>query len=184
MKVAEPAPLDTPRDAPAVPLPESYEAFFARMLPRAVGAGRRLLGREEAEDVAVEALARAYVDWARLQRLPHRDGWLLRVAANLAYDHLRADERRRRRRPLSAGGAPADSDPEGDGVVLRRSLMPALLRLPTRQREVVVLGYVVGLPHGEIAAVLGCSTGTVKAHLHRALERLRSELGEHWPDET
>jgi RNA polymerase sigma factor (sigma-70 family) len=161
---------------PAALVPEPYEVYFGRMLPRVVAAGRRLLGREEAEDVAVEALARAYVDWERLRGLPHRDAWTFRVAANLAYDQLRRETRAERRQ---LPPAPAAVEPDGR-VELRRSLVPVLRRLPTRQREVLVLGYVVGLTHGEIAAALGCSAGAVKSHLHRALTRLRAELGEGW----
>ncbi len=57
----------------------------------------RLLGdRGDAEDAAQEALARSHVHWARLH--DHPEGWVVRVATNLAIDRLR-----RRRHPPTAG---------------------------------------------------------------------------------
>ena len=57
----------------------------------------------------------------------------------------------------------------------------ALNQLGERQRAAVVLRYFADLPLAEIAAVMGCATGTVKATLHQALDRLRIELevGDH-----
>jgi RNA polymerase sigma-70 factor (ECF subfamily) len=53
-----------------------------------------------------------------------------------------------------------------------------LQRLPARQKAVFVLRHQEGLPLKDIAATLGISEGTVKAHLHRAVSLLRNELGE------
>jgi RNA polymerase sigma factor (sigma-70 family) len=53
-----------------------------------------------------------------------------------------------------------------------------LARLPRRQRAALVLRYYEGLPDAEIAEVLGCAVGTVRAHISRALATLRTELVE------
>jgi RNA polymerase sigma-70 factor (sigma-E family) len=157
---------------PPAPPTESFETFFDRVLPRAVSTARRLLDdRTSAEDAAVEALARAYADWERLAHLPHRDAWALRVTANVAYDQLR---RQARRRPLES--LPDTSFDAIDTATLRATVVPALKRLSKRQREVVVLVHIGGLTQEEVADVLGCSLGSVKTHSSRALARLRRDL--------
>jgi RNA polymerase sigma factor (sigma-70 family) len=57
-------------------------------------------------------------------------------------------------------------------------VVEALRILSKRQQEVVVLRYIVDLPEGDVARILGMSTGTVGTHLHRALAHLRTFLTE------
>jgi len=152
---------------------ETFEHFFDRLLPRAVALATGLLGdRSAAEDAAVEALARAYVEWDRVRTLTYRDAWVLRVTANVAYDQVRKAGRERRIEP------PAPATDEMDAATLRVTLVPALRKLSRRQREAVVLTHIVGLTNEEVALVLGCTAGTVKVHVHRGLARLRTELGD------
>jgi RNA polymerase sigma factor (sigma-70 family) len=183
----EPEPAGCPvgdRGSPGGTVPdsdESFEAFFDRLLPRAVSVGRRILGsRNDGEDAAVEGLARAYVRWDELSGASYRDAWVLRVTANAAYDQLRRQVRGRRFEP----GEPAPRD-EMQAVDLRRTLVPMLRRLSRRQREVVILSYMVGLSHEEIAGVLSCSIGSVKVHARRGLARLRGDLAglQPWAEE-
>ncbi len=124
--------------------------------------------RAAAEDVAAEALARTYARWSKVSALPYRDGWVLKVATNLAIDRLR-------RRPPDVRPAPAD-DFE-DGVELRLALNAALLTLAPRQREAVALHYLGGLSDREVAQALGISLGSVKTHIHRGIKCLRARLG-------
>jgi RNA polymerase sigma-70 factor (sigma-E family) len=137
----------------------------------------RILGnRSDAEEVAQEALARAYSRWRSVAG--HAEPWVARVAANLAIG------RWRKRRP----SFPLDASPEGvapDAGALaleRHGLVAALTRLPKRQREVVVLRYLADLPEREVAEQLGTSVGAVKQHAHRAVARLRQDLEEVVPD--
>jgi RNA polymerase sigma factor (sigma-70 family) len=51
-----------------------------------------------------------------------------------------------------------------------------LARLPRRQRAALVLRFYEGLPDSEIAEVLGCAVGTVRAHVSRALATLRAQM--------
>jgi RNA polymerase sigma factor (sigma-70 family) len=155
---------ETTQDAEA-----EYDEWFRACFPRAVTIARRVLGPEGAEDAAVEAFAIAFARWKRVRALPYRDGWVLKVAFHEALKHVD------RGRPRSQPGDPYASSE--DEVVLRRTLVQALLRLPRRQREAVALRYLVDLPEREVAAVLGLSTGTVKTHLHRGLAGLRVVLG-------
>jgi RNA polymerase sigma factor (sigma-70 family) len=152
---------------------ETFEAFFDRLLPRALRTTVRLLGTPaSAEDAAVEAFARAYANWERVSTLPHRDAWVLRVAANVACDQLRKATIESRR--VDDLASPTNAT---DTVDLRVTFVPALTKLAPRQREVVVLTHVAGLPRKEVAELLGCSEESVKTHLRRALRRLRADLG-------
>ena len=148
---------------------DGFEEAFDELFPRAVRLATRLLGdRAAAEDVAAEAMARAYARWPKVSTLPYRDGWLLKVATNLAIDRLR-------RRPPEITPAP-----EGDfeeGVELRLALNAALLTLAPRQRQAVALRYLGGLSDREVALALGISLGSVKTHIHRGLNGLRDRMG-------
>lgn len=147
----------------------SFEAAFDELFPRAVRLASRLLGdRAAAEDVAAEALARAYARWPKVSGLPYRDGWVLKVATNLAIDRLR-------RRPLAVTPPPAEVFE--DAVHLRLALNAALLTLAPRQRQAVALRYLGGLSDKEVALALGISLGSVKTHIHRGLTGLRARLG-------
>ena len=150
---------------------DDFENAFDELFPRAFRLARGILGdAAAAEDVAAEALARAYARWARVADLPWRDGWVLRVAANLAIDAVR-----RGRRPVPVPtSAPSAED---EAVVLRLALSAALRALPRRQRQAVALHYLGGLSDGEVAATLGISTGSVKTHISRGVAALRARLG-------
>jgi RNA polymerase sigma factor (sigma-70 family) len=113
-------------------------------------------------------MVRAYANWAKVEGLPHRDGWVLRVAANLAVDRLR------RHPPMVAAGATIDAQ---DAVALRLALSAALAALPRRQRQAVTLRYLGDLSDGEVATALGISLGSVKTHVHRGLAALRLTMG-------
>ena len=63
-------------------------------------------------------------------------------------------------------------------TVERDAVHEALLRLPLRQRTAVVLRFYEDRSERETAAILGVSPGTVKTHVHRALEQLRTLLEE------
>jgi RNA polymerase sigma-70 factor (sigma-E family) len=154
-------------------LPESFTASFAGLYSSAFHAAYRLLGnRQEAEDVAQEACARACLRWARLTKYGDTPRpWVVRVATNLAIDQYR-----RRRRALAKDNlAPVPVDALD---VRRIDLHRALDRLTRRQRDVVVLRYVCDLSEADTAEALGCAPGTVKSHATRGLAALRAALGE------
>lgn len=155
------------------PVTLSFDDAFDDLFRDAYRVAYRLLGsREDASDVAQEALARASVRWARLTGRGDPAPWVVRVATNLALDRWRR-RRTAAAHPFAAGGA-AVADPVDDRVDLHR----ALAALPRRQREVVVLRYVADLPEAAVAHALGCSVGTVKTHASRGLAALREALGE------
>lgn len=147
-----------------------FEGFFRAVFPRAVRVAFRVTGDwDAAEDAAIEALAKAHFRWNRVGTQPWRDLWVLRVTANEAI--------RRIPRPRDELPRVFDTSDPGDDVVIRHTLVAALAALPRRQREVIVLRYLIGLSEIDVATFLVVSHGTVKTHLRRGMDRLRERLG-------
>jgi RNA polymerase sigma factor (sigma-70 family) len=148
---------------------EDFDEAFTTLYPRARTLALRILGSiPEAEDAAAEALARALVRWKAVGQLPHREGWVLRVTANVAIDAAR-----RRRTVAHLEPKALSSD---DQTVLRLTLVAALSALPRRQREAVVLRHLAGFTESEMCAALGVTRNTVKKHLQRGMARLRADF--------
>jgi uncharacterized protein len=162
-------------------------AAFARLIDRhgarAAAVAASILGRTDAEDVVQEAVLAAYLGLDRLRRPERFGGWLSAIAANLARMRLRQrgsqvsfDELGGRRSP--AGEADLRLTPEEavEAAELLERVRSAFGALPPRQRDVALLYYVDGLSCGEIATLLGSSTGAVRVGLHRARRELRRHL--------
>ena len=146
--------------------PQNFETAFPDLYRCAYSAAFTILGRRaEAEDLAQEALARTYLRWEKVAS--YATPFVLRVTTNLVIDKLRRHTMARR-----LFTRPAADEESADRIDLQR----ALLRLPERQRNVVVLRYVCDLPESEVAIVLGCTIGTVKTHASRGLASLRRTL--------
>jgi len=159
-----------------------FEAFFRAAFPKAVAVARRVTGEyAAAEDAAIEALAKAHLRWQRIGPAPWREGWVIRVAVNEAIRRLP------RATPRVGSDAASDNAWTGDPaeeIVQRQALIAALQRLPRRQREVVVLRYLVGLSETQVAGMLDISHGTVKTHLHRAIVGLRKYMDQDLREEA
>jgi RNA polymerase sigma factor (sigma-70 family) len=161
-----------------------FEDRFGPLADLSYRVAFRLVGdRSEAEDLAQEALARAYGRWRTVRG--HDEAWVARVTTNLAIGRWR-----RRRLAAERGATAGDAAllARGDGLrggrpggppearVDRVDLVRALRALPRRQREVVALRYLADRPEAEVADLLGCSAGAVKQHAHRGLAALRARL--------
>jgi RNA polymerase sigma-70 factor (ECF subfamily) len=121
-----------------------------------------------AHEATDEAMTRAYQHWPRVRSMDNPPGWVYRVALNWSRTQLR---RRAIATRLLRHGTSDLSEP-----VVEPGLVGALGHLPMRQREVVVLRYVLDWSEAEITAALGIPRGTVKSRLHRALAHLRQEM--------
>jgi RNA polymerase sigma-70 factor, ECF subfamily len=99
--------------------------------------------------------------------------WIIRVARNVALDHIRAS----RQIPL-AEVRTSDEGSEQVGFERALSLREALARLPVEQREVLVLRHVAGLSPGEIADRLGKTEASIHGLHHRGRTALKAELSE------
>jgi RNA polymerase sigma-70 factor (sigma-E family) len=120
---------------------------------------------EDAKDAVQEALAKAYLVWARIEQ---PDAYLHRLVINAARSSYRA----RRREVLVADPPDAATASDPEAVAARMALAGALRRLPRGQRAVVVLRYCLDLPVAEVAVLLACSAGTVKSQSSKGLAKL------------
>jgi RNA polymerase sigma factor (sigma-70 family) len=154
-----------------------FREAFPRLHERAYQAAFRLLGdRNGAEDVAQEALTRAYVHWARLDE--RREGWVVTTAVNIVLDGFRRDRRWNAFRTSVQNSADGNrTTTVDDDDTQRIDLQRLLAALPKRQRQVAVLRYLEDRPVNEVAELLGCSPGSVKRHAARAAEALRTAFG-------
>jgi RNA polymerase sigma factor (sigma-70 family) len=98
--------------------------------------------------------------------------WMYQIARNARQDHLRKHPEAL---PYEPEMSPATNSPDTVETQQQTELLrKALLMLPEEKREVLVLSRYQELKHEEIAAMLGCETGTVKVRIHRALRELRA----------
>jgi len=147
---------------------------------------RLTAGPADAEDLAAEALLRAFralrgYDAARIRELRLRP-WLLTILRNTARNAARDAARRPGPPPAFEPPELAVTDPTPEQRVesdlAQREWGLLLRRLPEDQRVAVVLRHVEDLPISEIAQILGCREGTAKSHVSRGLTRLRSLLAD------
>jgi RNA polymerase sigma factor (sigma-70 family) len=146
--------------------PSGFDEAFPSLYRRAYQAAFRLTGdRSASEDLAQEALTRAYARWSTLDH--RREGWVVTTTVRLAIGRWRKDGR-----PTRPSGPSGDQ--AFDAVVAERlDLTRLLAALPRRQREVAVLRYLEDRSEREVAELLGCSVGSVKRHASRAADALR-----------
>ena len=150
------------------------EAEFCRALwPRLAASMAYLTGDVGAgEDIAQEALTRAWARWGRVSKLDSPEAWTYRVAVNLARSRRRrqqAEQRALARVGVDAGELAAEV---ADSVAVR----DAVAVLPERMRAALVLRYFADLPVAEVAEVLECAPGTVKSLTSQAIDRLRTVI--------
>jgi RNA polymerase sigma-70 factor (ECF subfamily) len=169
----------------------SFERLVAEQSPRLVNLAYRLTDRrEDAEEIVQEAFFRLHRSLDDFRGESSLGTWLYRTVSRLAIDHLRRERLKRRifffRKdesepdPIEIAVDPAGRGPDRhlQDQQLRQQLRHVLSKLPPRQKSVFVLRHYEELSIKEIAAVLNLEDGTVKTHLHRAVQLLRRELDE------
>jgi RNA polymerase sigma-70 factor (ECF subfamily) len=149
-----------------------FDEFFASNYGRLVVQMYAVTGNlADAEDAVQEAFARASVRWGRIGGYDSPEGWVRRVALNLAFTGLR--RARRLLEVLSRVPAPPPVPPlPADSL----ALVEALKALPLGFRQVLVLHYLADLPVERVAGELGIAVGTAKSRLSRAREALARQL--------
>jgi len=158
-------------------------------------ASRLTRNREEALEVAQEALFRAFRSLASFDVSRSFRNWLFQIAANEARDRYRRARRERAAFEDAAGRAEsattglsettgsAFADPEAgqDRRELRADIMRSLAALSPREREVFVLRDIEELDIRETSRVLGCSSLSVRVHLSSARRKLREAIRRDYP---
>jgi len=135
----------------------------------------------EAEDVAQEAMLRAYRNFHRLRDRERFRAWLVRTAWRLALDRIRAAGRRERRETaaMSADVRNQRGTSAEDVAAARefeRHVAQAMDELPERFRLVMVLAAIEGYNTREVANLTGLPEGTVKSRLFLARKKLAESL--------
>jgi len=158
-----------------------FEERLAECGPLAYRVARGVLRNSaDAEDVAQEALLRAYRRFDRLRDRSRFRAWLVRIAFRLALDRLRSGKRRELRDTLWS--QPEQQPPTATAEDLAASnefqvrLENALAELPEKSRLVLLLAAMEGHTIEEIAGILGISTGTVKSRIFYARKQLAEKL--------
>jgi len=161
-----------------------YEALYRQHCGRVVRLCRLLLDdSQEAQDVVQEV----FLKLARVSEAPNQPrewgAWLTRVTVNACRDRWRSGWWRwwRLRHEVIEEVDVEDGEPTPERAALsgevREQVWGAFRQLPRRQREIFVLRHLEGWSTQEVADAVGVTTGSVKRHLFRAVQRLRKALG-------
>ena len=156
-----------------------WEALLVENAPLAYRVARGVLRNDAgAEDVAQEALLRAY---RRLDRLRERNrfrAWIVRISFRLALDRLRAYKRRQARESqwVFENSRNSTHHRQDDSAEFQRQFDRALDELPEKQRLVVLLAAMEGHSLGEVSVLLAVPVGTVKSRLFFARKTLAEKL--------
>lgn len=157
----------------------AFKTFVAGAADRLLLSAVLLVGGDwgAGEDLLQGAFERTYRQWPRIAD-GQPEAYVRRALVNAATNRWRRLRSRVAEVPLVVDGewtvdVAAVGVDHADRLSLRAGLVHALLSLPPRQRAVLVLRYVEDLPEAEVAAVLGCSVGSVRSQASRGLARLR-----------
>jgi RNA polymerase sigma-70 factor (ECF subfamily) len=153
---------------------ERLREVYAVAYPRLVGQLAGVTGDPaEAEDVVMEAFARAAPRRSSFHDADNPEAWLRTVAVNVARSRWRRMLRWAHLLPELVTPASYADLPED-----RLALLAALRQLPTAQREAIALHHLADLPVAEVAFTLGVPEGTVKARLARGRAALATLLAD------
>lgn len=152
-----------------------FESFYIQTGKRMLSLAYSLTGSwSEAEDLVQEAYTAAHRKWNVVGSYSDPTAWVRRVVTNAAISRWRRLGRELNvRQRLAARADLAATEPEPASELF----LAAVGALPRQQRAVVVLHYSEDQSVDAIAALLGCSAGTVKTQLFRARRTLADRLG-------
>ena len=145
----------------------AHEAILAEV-PKLRAFAISLCGNlDQADDFVQETLLRAWTHIDQFQRGTNMAAWLFTILRN----SLRSNYRKYRREIEDADGSYAErmiTHPEQNGRLEFEELRGALAKLPSDQRETLILVVASGASYEEAAEICGCRVGTIKSRVHRA----------------
>jgi RNA polymerase sigma factor (sigma-70 family) len=147
---------------------QPFETVVARHGPVVLRVCRALLGPGDADDAWSETFLASMKAYPDLPADANVEAWLVTIAHRKAIDILRAAARRAvpTDRVPETAAPPAPDGPDPD-------LVDAVTRLPAKQRHAVAYHYLAGLPHADVAAVLGGSTDAARRAAADGIAALR-----------
>ncbi|MEO3752528.1 SigE family RNA polymerase sigma factor [Streptomyces sp. B6B3] len=157
--------------------PPTFTTYVRERGPVLLRTARSLTANpSDAEDLLQTALAKTYLAWERIEDHRALDGYVRRALLNTRTSLWR----KRRVDEYAVDELPEPEPvPEPDAAeqqAVRDAMWRAVLKLPARQRAMVVLRYYEDLSEASTAEVLGVSVGTVKSAVSRALAKLREDI--------
>lgn len=160
--------------------PTAFDALVQKYRRQVYAVARRFTrNHEEADDLAQETFVRVYQSIASFRAESSFRTWLLRITTNLALNVQKSG------RISKDSGAELDAEicdlnPHALQGILeaerQQALQQAIAQLPPKQRQTLLLKTYRDLTCEEVASVMNCSVGTVKANIFNALKRLKSLL--------
>ncbi len=156
----------------------AYETLVKQHQSRIRGLLRHLSGDVPlADDLAQQSFLTAWQTLGQLRGPRAFGGWLKRIAVNLWLKHLRTNDPLRNSFDDDGLERPTHDTPD-----IAIDLQQALATLAEVTRTCVVLSYVEGMSHGEIADTLDLPLGTVKSHIRRGTQQLKDRLAPYQPE--
>lgn len=155
----------------------AMEMLYHQYKRRVFGMAHRIVGANDAEEVAQEVFVRVFRGLASFRGDSALSTWIYRLTVNASLSHLARRGRRQEVGDEALTELPAAPTPERDSALAAR-IERALGQLPAGYRAILVLHDVEGLSHEECASILECRVGTCKSQLHKARARMRELLGD------
>jgi len=150
--------------------PEDFEAVVIKHENRLYRTAFAITGNmSDAEDIVQEVFLRTYEKAPEFESEEHEKAWLIRVTVNLCNSQLRSPWYKRRWPLLESYPA---TEPE------QHELLEQIMTLPSKYRTVIHLFYYEGYSIKDISGVTGQKESTVRCHLTRARQKLKSILKE------
>jgi RNA polymerase sigma-70 factor (sigma-E family) len=156
---------------------DDFDGFVRASAPSLAKFAYLLCGNQHtAEDLVQGALFHAHRSWDRVSKVEHRTAYVRRIVVR---EYLSWQRRKSANELPLASGDLADHqsqyvpDPLHD-MAETDAMWRSLQRLTRKQRTALVLRFYVDLPDHEIATHMGCSEGTVRSHVSRGLQSLRT----------
>jgi len=162
---------------------DAFERQAEKVFPSIFGTALRLTrSREEAEDLAQEAIVRAYEAWDRFDGSNFK-AWILRIVTNLYINRYRQKQRTPQTGSLEDDNAlepvalgKEEPDRRLFDELVGAEVEEALGRVPEDFRLAVILSDIEGMSYQEIADVTNVPIGTVRSRLARGRAMLRRQL--------
>jgi len=169
----------------------AFDKLILRYQDVVYGVAFQLLrDREDAEDVAQEVFLSCFRNIGAFRFESRFSTWIYRVTVNRVKNRWKYLQRRQSGKHVSLDAPTSQDDPrptelpdprsdprrEAEGRQTMEMLNAAVGTLPMEYQEVLALRFVRNLQYEEIAAVLGCSLGTVKSRINRARCQLREKM--------